>query len=85
MSGAHPVRYYHDDTNVEVDAVIELIDGHWGAFEIKLSYAKVDDVAKSLRRMRRNFSRMRTAGFPNCLSWGCWLASARQRVVGRMA
>lgn len=53
MSGAYPVRYYHDDANLGVDAVIELVDCRWGAFEIKLSHDKDEDGAKSLLRMRK--------------------------------
>ena len=30
-AGSQPVRYYHDDSNLEVDAIVELSDGRWGA------------------------------------------------------
>lgn len=46
-----PVRYYRDDSNLEVDAIIERRDGSWGAFEIKLSQEKVDAAAASLLRL----------------------------------
>lgn len=39
--------YYRDYKDLEVDIVIELPDGRWGAFEIKLSHTKVDDAARS--------------------------------------
>lgn len=51
-AGSHPVRYYRDDSDLEIDAVIELADGTWGAFEIKLSETKVEQAANSLLRMR---------------------------------
>ena len=51
-AGSHSVRYYRDDSDLEIDAVIELADGTWGAFEIKLSEAKVEQGARSLLRMR---------------------------------
>lgn len=52
LADTSPVRYYHDDSGLEIDAVVELCDGRWGAFEIKLSQEKVDDAAKHLVRMR---------------------------------
>ena len=48
----HPVRYYRDDSNLEADAIVERADGRWGAFEIKLSEAKVEDGARALLRLR---------------------------------
>ncbi len=51
--GFEPVRYYRDDTGLEVDAVIELSDGRWAAFEVKLSEDKVEDGVASLKRLRR--------------------------------
>lgn len=49
---SHPVRYYRDDSDLEVDAIIELFDGRWGACEIKVSETKVDQAAANLLRMR---------------------------------
>ena len=51
LSRPEPVRYYHDDSDLEIDAVIELQDGRWGAFEIKLSAEKVDQAAVNLKRL----------------------------------
>lgn len=47
------VSYYRDNQKLEVDAVLELPDGRWGAFEIKLGTSKhvIDQAAKNLRRM----------------------------------
>lgn len=50
--GLQPVRYYRDDSGLEVDAIIELTDGRWAAFEIKTSENKVDEGIKNLKRMR---------------------------------
>lgn len=47
-----PVRYYHDDSGLEADAVIERVDGSWGAFEIKLNPKKADEGASALLRIR---------------------------------
>lgn len=49
---AHPVRYYHDDSGLEVDAIIERADGSWGALEIKVSPDKIEEAADNLIRMR---------------------------------
>lgn len=45
------VRYYRDQYGLEVDAILE-VDGKWGALEIKLSEAKVDEAARALLRLR---------------------------------
>lgn len=52
LCGDVPVRYYRDDSGLEADAVIELADGRWAAFEIKTSDAKVAAGVESLRRLR---------------------------------
>ena len=52
-----PVRYYRDDSGLEVDAIIERSDGSWGAIEIKLSHAKVDEAARSLLRLKEKLLR----------------------------
>ncbi len=44
------VLHYRDNTGLEVDAVVELGDGRWGAFEIKLGAGLVDDGAATLAR-----------------------------------
>ena len=46
------VRYYSDADGLEVDAVVELPDGRWGAFEIKLSEEKALQAENSLLRLR---------------------------------
>lgn len=48
------IAYYRDDKGLEVDIIIELADGRWGAIEIKLSDLKVtDDNAAKLESFRR--------------------------------
>ena len=47
-----PVRYYRDDSGLEADAVVQLADGRWAAFEFKVSEDKVPDGIASLKRMR---------------------------------
>ena len=48
-----PVRYYRDDSGLEVDAIVELTDGRWAAFEVKTSESKVDTAVGSLKRLRK--------------------------------
>ena len=45
------VYYYRDEKGLEVDAVVEC-DGRWAGIEVKLSDAKADEGAASLRRLR---------------------------------
>ena len=54
MPGANNrIAYYRDDKGLEVDVIIELSDGRWGAIEIKLSDLKVnDDNADKLKSFR---------------------------------
>jgi predicted AAA+ superfamily ATPase len=46
------VLHYRDNYGVEADAVVQLADGRWAAFEIKLGAGLVDEGAESLRRFR---------------------------------
>ena len=54
MPGANNrIAYYRDDKGLDVDVIIELSDGRWGAIEIKLSDLKVnDDNADKLKSFR---------------------------------
>ena len=42
------VLQYRDNTGLEVDAIVQVGDGRWAAFEIKLGARRVDDAARSL-------------------------------------
>lgn len=53
---ASPLRYYRDADGLEVDAILELRDGRWAAFEIKLGENKVPEAAKNLNRLKRKIS-----------------------------
>jgi len=46
--------HYQDYNNCEIDAVVELEDGRWGAFEIKLGADRIDEGAASLLKVRSN-------------------------------
>ena len=46
------VYYYSDADGLDIDAIIELPDGRWGAIEIKLSEEKVLHAEKNLLKLR---------------------------------
>ena len=46
------VFHYRDNSNLEVDAIVEMQDGTWSAFEIKLGEHQVKNAARSLQRLR---------------------------------
>lgn len=50
------LHYYRDSDGLEVDAILELSDGHWAGIEIKLGENKVDDGISSLVRLRRKIA-----------------------------
>ena len=41
MGGTNRIAYYRDEKGLEVDVILELVDGRWVAVEIKLSDLKV--------------------------------------------
>lgn len=45
------VFHYRDNNGLEVDAVVQLADGRWGAFEIKLGARRVEEGAAVLHRL----------------------------------
>ncbi len=46
------VLHYRDNYGVEADAVVQLPDGRWGAFEIKLGAGLIEEGAAALARFR---------------------------------
>lgn len=44
--------HYHDETGREADAVVQLRDGRYALFEMKLGTALVDDGAQRLLRLK---------------------------------
>lgn len=46
------VRHYHDSAGLEVDSIITLDDGRWGAIEIKL-HSGEDEAAKNLLKLKK--------------------------------
>lgn len=58
-SDAH-VLQYRDSNGLEVDAIVEAVDGRWAAFEIKLGAGRVDEGAESLLRFARQIDTARS-------------------------
>ena len=48
--GANLYHYRENDTGLEVDAIVEIADGEYGAIEIKLGANKEEEAAASLNR-----------------------------------
>ncbi len=67
------VYHYRDDSGLEVDAVVELGDGRWSAFEVKLGGTEpVEVAAANLLKLRAKVSLQRAAqlGTLNVLTAG---------------
>ncbi len=45
------VFHYREQHGLEVDAIVEMPDGRWAAFEVKLGERWIDDATENLRRM----------------------------------
>ena len=49
------VYHYHDEKNNEADAIVQLEDGRWGMFEIKVGYNQVENAAIELLNLKNKF------------------------------
>ena len=49
--------HYQDYRNREIDAVIELADGEWCAFEIKLGANQIDTAAENLLKLKNDIKK----------------------------
>ena len=64
------VFHYRDHYGVEVDAIVQLRDGRWGAVEIRLGERQVDQAAANLRRFTGQIDTQHT-GAPSFLAVIC--------------
>ena len=48
------VYHYRDKNNMEIDAIVQLADGRWGAVEIKMGAGMIKDAAETLLSFSRN-------------------------------
>ncbi len=70
------VYHYQDYNGKEIDAVIELNDGNWAAFEIKLGANQIDAAAKSLISIRDDIAKEEGGKPPKVLGVICGLSNA---------
>jgi predicted AAA+ superfamily ATPase len=47
------VYHYRDKSGLEIDAVIQLSDGRWGAVEIKMGAGEIEDAALNLLELKK--------------------------------
>lgn len=67
--------HYQDYQNREVDCVIELDDGEWCAFEIKLGANKIEEAAKNLVSLKNSIEKDNGKA-PKVLCVVCGLSNA---------
>lgn len=68
--------HYQDYKNREIDAVIELPNGKWAAFEIKLGANQIDQAAANLKQIKSEFEEDKKAVPPSVLCVLCGLSNA---------
>ena len=67
--------HYQDYNNREIDSVIELEDGEWCAFEIKLGANKIEEAAKNLLKIKQEIEK-ENGKVPSVLCVICGLTNA---------
>ena len=71
--------HYQDYKNREIDAVIELDDGNWCAFEIKLGANQIDKAASELITIRDSIAAEKSSIPPSVLCVICGMSNAAYR------
>lgn len=59
--------HYRDESGLEADTIIELPDGRWAAFEVKLGQAEIDRAAAQLLKLRDRIDN-EASGAPTALA-----------------
>ena len=54
--------HYRDSSGLEADAVIEMGDGAWGAFQIKLGANRIDEAAENLLKFKKCLKNVKPVG-----------------------
>ena len=62
------VRQYRDSYGNEVDAIMQLQDGSWGAIEVKLGSGQVDKAAEGLLKFKNEIIDTTTSGAPKFMA-----------------
>lgn len=68
--------HYQDYNNREIDAVVELSDGTWCAFEIKLGANQIDDAAENLKKIKGEIEKDIKGNPPTVLCVLCGMSNA---------
>ena len=68
--------HYQDYQNKEIDAVIELPDGEWCAFEIKLGANQIDVAAENLLSIKKDIEKDENGKAPKVMCVICGMSSA---------
>jgi hypothetical protein len=50
------VYHYHDEKDLEADAVLQLANGAWAAVEVKLGTFQFDEAAEHLLKLRKKLA-----------------------------
>jgi len=75
------VFHYRNNNGVEVDAIVQLTDGRWGAFEVKLGQGMIDAAADNLLRFEKLVD-VHKSGPPTVLAVICGTGFAYRRKDG---
>lgn len=70
------VMHYRDGDGNEIDAVVELSDGRWGAFEIKIGAHEIDNGARSLLKIDRKIRNQEHGRPPEFMCVICGMTNA---------
>ena len=70
------VMHYRDGEGHEIDAVLELPNGKWGAFEMKTGAHEIDEGAKSLLDMNRKIRNQENGRPPEFMCVICGMTNA---------
>ena len=54
------ITFYRDENGFEIDAILKLSNGKWGAIEIKLGAGYIDEAAKNLLKFKKNINEKAT-------------------------
>ncbi len=75
------VFHYKDNNGVEVDAIVQLADGSWGAFEVKSGLGSIDAAAENLLRFEKLID-VGMSGPPSVMGVICGTGLAYRRPDG---
>lgn len=62
------VYHYRDETNLEIDAILEFPDGGWAAAEVKLGASQITEAEKNLIKLRDERVNLTKVGMPAFLA-----------------